>query len=73
MTTRQRNQASNPINEDKRRKRYTFHWEEQPMVVHRSANRVILAGDAEIFKGKKNLDRGWRSPEGVPYRPIGEV
>jgi len=62
-----------PSQEDKKRKRYTFSYEETPTVVHRSANRIILTGDAERFKSKLNIDRGWRSPDGEPYRPIGEV
>lgn len=74
MQSRQRVQFStNPSQEDKKRKRYTFCYEETPTVVHRSAYRLILAGDAELFKPKHNIDRGWRSPDGEPYRPIGEV
>lgn len=37
----------NPCEDEKRRKRYAFVNEEMPVVVHRSANRIIIAGDSE--------------------------
>lgn len=42
------------------------------MIIHRSANRVIFAGANQT--NKPNLDgalRGWKSPQSLPYRPIG--
>ena len=53
------------------RHRQKYLYEEPPVVVHRSANRMILENDHMLYKPKKDLLRGWLSPENVPYRPIG--
>jgi hypothetical protein len=46
------------------------HFEEPPNIIHRSHNRIIVAGQKEV----SNLDalpRGWKSPLTQPYKPIG--
>lgn len=51
---------------------YKYCYVEPPVIVHRSANRIIVAGDGS--QNSPNLDglpRGWKSPQALPYRPIG--
>jgi hypothetical protein len=53
-------------------RQYKYTFQEQPNIIHRSANRIIVAGQAQSTK--PNLDglmRGWKSPMALPYRPIG--
>ena len=42
-------------------------------MIHRSKNRIICVGDADIYKPTERIKRGWFSPDGEPYRPLGDV
>ena len=51
---------------------YRFQFEEQPLIIHRSQNRIIVAGDTKRFqKGQDAEPCGQKSPESQPYRPNG--
>ena len=50
---------------------YRYRYQEPPYVIHRSANRIIVAGQTAKPNIEEGVERGWRSPETEPYKAIG--
>ena len=52
---------------------YKFQYQEPPIVVHRSSNRIICKGDTSKYaqSNRDGQDRGFHSPKSEAYKPIG--
>ena len=51
---------------------YRYSYQAPPQIIHRSGNRIIIAGDnIKSSQQEDGLLRGWKAPMDRPYRALG--